>query len=108
MDAVPVPVVVPVCVELGDPLSVRKGVGSPEGVPDKEAVRLDVLVRDPVFVPETVTEEEAVPVTVPVLLKDMDGLTLCDPVLVPVAVIAAVLVPVDVPAAVLLGVWLPV
>ena len=94
--------------ELGDPLSVRKGVDSPDDVPEIEDVRLADLVRVPDFVPVAVSEEEVVPVLTGVLLKEMDEVTLCVLVIVTVAVIAAVLVPVDVPPAVLLGVWLPV
>jgi hypothetical protein len=83
-------------VELGDPLSVTKGVGSPEGVPVRGAVRLDVLVRVPDFVPVTVCKEEAVLVTVPVLLKEIDGLPVCVPERVADTVTAALPVPVSV------------
>jgi hypothetical protein len=83
-------------VELGDPLSVTKGVGSPESVPVREDVRLADLVRVPDFVPVTVCKEEAVLVTVPVLLKEIEGVTLCVTVLVTVAVDTADPVPVGV------------
>jgi len=83
-------------VELGDPLSVTKGVDSPEAVPVREEVRLDVLVRVMVFVPDAVSEEESVPVPTGVLLKEMDGVTVCDPVIVKLPVTAEVPVPVGV------------
>lgn len=94
--------------ELGDPLSVTKGVDPVESVPVKEEVRLGDLVRVPDFVPVAVNEEDAVSVLTGVLLKEMDGVTVGVPVIVTVDVIAAVPVPVSVPAAVLLGVWLAV
>ena len=82
--------------ELGVPLFVEKGVDPVERLPDMEEVRLGVLVRVIVFVPEAVREEEVDAVPVGVLLKEMDGVPVPDPVIVTLPVTAAVPVPVDV------------
>ena len=65
-------------------------------MPVREAVRLDVPLLVVVLVPEAVSEEEAVPVPTGVLLKEMDGVTVCVAVIVTVAVFADVPVPVRV------------
>ena len=61
-----------------------------------EDVRRIVPVLVLVFVPETVRVDEVVPVPVAVLLKEMEGVTLCVAVIVTVFVLADVPVPVGV------------
>lgn len=81
---------------VGVPLPVEIGVDPVERLPVMEGVRLADLVRVPDFVSETVCKEEALPVPVAVLLKEMEGVTVCVAVMVTLAVTTDVPVPVAV------------